>query len=134
MSGRRLVTARQIMTARERLGEVSRAYETSADAYEEVALRAARAEAAHRKARAKAVLRAKGSDSSRMSHAEAVTHAEADDAIADLYLERLIAAALADSHREKLRQLKEQQANGRTAVTSEREVDRIHAGGWSGAA
>jgi hypothetical protein len=117
-----------------RLGVVSRAYETAADEYRGVAERAARAEAAHKLARAKAILEHKARDDVRMSHAEAEARAEADDEVAALYLERMVAAALADSHREKLRQLREQVATGRTAVTSEREVDRIHAGGLSGAA
>jgi hypothetical protein len=97
-------------------------------------LRAAAAEADHKAARAKAILTAKASETDRISHAEAEARAEADEHIAGLYRERLIAAALQDSHREKLRQLREQVATGRTAVTSEREVDKIHAIGLSGAA
>jgi hypothetical protein len=122
------------VSAISRLGEVSRAYETAAGEYRAIAVRAAEAEAAHKTARAKAILKAKASETERISHAEAETRAEADDHIAGLYRERLISSALADSHREKLRQLREQVATGRTAVTSEREVDRIHAGGLSGAA
>lgn len=121
------------MTALGRLGAVSRAYEMAADEYRGIAERAAIAEAAHKAARAKAILKFKAAGE-RVSHAEAETRAEAEDQIADLFRERLIAAALADSAREKLRQLREQQANGRTAVASEREVDKIHAGQWSGAA
>lgn len=117
-----------------RLGAVSRAYEIAADEYRVIAQRAAESEAAHKCARAKKILAVKADDSQRMSHAEAETRSEADDEIAGLYRERLIAAALADSAREKLRQLREQQANGRTAVASEREVDRMHAQGITGAA
>lgn len=122
------------MSALARLGAVSRAYELAADEYRVIAQSAAEAEAAHKAARAKAILRAKADDSQRMSHAEAETRAEADDHISGLYRERLIASALADSAREKLRQLREQVATGRTAVASERAVDDIHARGLSGAA
>lgn len=122
------------MSALRRLGEVSRAYEIAAGEYRDIAVRAAEAEAAHKAARAKAILKAKASETERISHAEAEARAEADDVIAGLYRERLISSALADSHREKLRQLREQVATGRTAVASEREVDRIHAGDMSGAA
>lgn len=121
------------MSAIRRLGEVSREYERMANEFEDLALRAAKAEAAHKSARAQAILTAKASAAG-MSHAEAETRAEADPRVADLYMERLTTAALADSRREKLRQLKEQQANGRSAVAYERDVDKIHADGLSGAA
>jgi hypothetical protein len=122
------------MSAIRRLGEVSRAYELAADEYRAIALRAAEAEAAHKSARARMILQVKARETERISHAEAEARAEADEEIAGLYRNRLITAALQDSHREKLRQLREQVATGRTAVTSEREVDKIHAAGLSGAA
>lgn len=125
---------RRPQTARERLAEVSREYERAAGEYRDVAVAAALAEAAHKQARAKAILRCKADDSVRMSHAEAETRAEADDDIADLYRQRLVTAAVADSHRERLRQLREQVATGRTAVVGDRETDRIHAAGLDGAA
>lgn len=116
------------------LGRTTRAYELAAEEYCGVAVAAAEAEAAHKSARAKAILREKARDDVRVSHAEAETRAEADEQIAALYLDRVVKAALADSHRERLRQLREQVATGRTRVASEREADRIHAGGLSGAA
>ncbi len=119
-------------TALSHLGAVSRQYQEVADAYRDVAVAAAEAEAKHKATRAQAILRAKA-EADRMSHAEAETRADADVHIAALYRQRLITAALADAHREKLRQLREQVSFGRTAAASEREVDRIHAGGWSGA-
>jgi hypothetical protein len=121
------------MSALDRLGVVSRAYEAAADEYRQIAHDAALAEAAHKAARAKAILSAKASGE-RVSHAEAETRAEADDDIAGLYQDRLVKAAFADSHREKLRQLREQVATGRTAVVAERDVDRFHAQGLTGAA
>lgn len=122
------------MNALAHLGEVSREYQRVADEYRDVVNAAAKAEAEHKVARAKAVLRHKATTTERMSHAEAETRAEADDEIADLYQRRLIAAADAEALKQKLIQLREQNANGRVAAASEREVDRIHAGGWSGAA
>lgn len=125
------------LTPLQRLGEVSRNYERLADSYRQVALDAAAAEAAHKTARAKAILAVKAAakgESERISHADAETRAEADDTVAGLFLERLTKAALADSHREKLRQLKEQVATGRTAVASDRAADGHHASGYTGAA
>jgi hypothetical protein len=125
------------LTPIQRLGVVSRQYEEMADAYRQVALDAAVAEAAHKTARAKVILNVKAvakGESERISHAEAETRAEADDNVAALFLERLTTAALADSHREKLRQLREQVATGRTAVASERAADAQHAAGLTGAA
>ncbi len=122
------------MSAAARLGAVSRAYEQSAVEYQAVAVAAAEAEAAHKTARAKKILALKADDSVRMSHAEAETRAEADDEIAGLCRDRLIAGAMADSHRERLRQLREQVATGRTAVASERAADEFHAKGYGGAA
>lgn len=127
------MTGPRRVTPLERLGEVSRAYEGMADGYQQVLLEAAAAEAAHKTARAKAILRFKAGEE-RVSHAEAESRAEADDTVAALYLERLTTAAVAESHREKLRQLREQTANGRTAVASDRVVDEMHARGITGAA
>lgn len=120
------------MSALARLGEVSREYQLLADSYREVAVASAEAEAAHKSARAQAVLRAKATTSKRMSHAEAETRAEADEVISGLYRDRLVKAALADAHRLKLMQLREQVATGRTAVASEREAERVHTSGWDG--
>ncbi|MET9262353.1 hypothetical protein [Amycolatopsis sp. NPDC004079] len=111
-----------------RLGNVSRAYQIKAAEYEPVAIAAAKAEAAHKAARAKAILRTQA-EGERVSHATAETTAEADGEVAALYLERLVTAAKADAHKEQLKQLREQNANGRTLVTSAREVDRMHAEG-----
>lgn len=125
------------LTPLQRLGAVSRTYERMTDAYRQVALDAAAAEAAHKTARAKVILNVKAvakGESERISHAEAETRAEADDDVAALFLARLTSAALADSHREKLRQLREQVATGRTAVASDRAADGHHASGYTGAA
>ena len=128
------MTEREHLTPLQRLGAVSRTYEQMADSYRQVALDAAGAEAAHKSARARAILRFKASTSERISHAEAETRAEADDEIAGLYLARLSTAAIAESHRAKLHQLREQVATGRTAVVAERAADGHHASGLTGAA
>ena len=115
----------------EHLGNVSRVYQTKASEYREVLVAAAKAEAAHKSARARAILRAKA-ESERVSHATAETVAEADDEIAALYLTRLVTAAEAEAHKAQLLQLREQVANGRTFVASAREVDKMHAEGRAG--
>lgn len=121
------------MSGLSRLSEVSLEYQQKADEYREIAQAAARAEAEHKSKKAQAILRHKAT-AERMSMAEAETRADADPAIAALYFQRLTTAALADSHREKLRQLKEQIAYGRTYVATEREIDRMHAENRGGAA
>ena len=115
------------------LGVVSKEYQTKANEYHDVAVEAAEAEAAHKSARARKALEFKDSGTCR-SMAEAEARAEADEDVSRLYRDRLVAAAIADAHREKLRQLREQVASGRTYVASEREVDRMHAGGYGGGA
>ena len=119
--------------ALEHLGRISREYAVKTGEYGPIAEAAAVAEAAHKTARAKAILRYRATEGVR-SHAEAETRAEADDEIADLYQARLVAAAKADSHREHLRQLREQVAVGRSKVASERADDQFHARGHTGAA
>lgn len=121
------------LTPREHLRRVSIAYEKAANDYHGIARAAAVAEAEHKAERAKAVLRYRAAEDVR-SHAEAEARADADDRIAALYQARLIAAALADSSKQKLLQLREQVATGRTAVASDRVADQQHAAGLTGAA
>lgn len=119
------------MSGIRQLGEVSREYQVKADQYRDIAVEAALAEAAHKSARAQTALRFKDSGDCR-SMAEAEARAEADETVSGLFRDRLVAAAIADAHREKLRQLREQVATGRTYVASERETDRMHADGHGG--
>lgn len=118
--------------ALQRLGAVSRKYETKASEATDVYVAAARAEAAYKREHAKAALRFKESGE-RMSVAEAELRADADDGVSRLYEERLVLAATAEGHKHKLIQLREQNANGRTAVVDERASDEIHARGYGGA-
>lgn len=121
------------MSGLDHLSAVSLEYQRWADDYRDVATAAARAKAVYTTQRAKAVLRLKAG-AERMSVAEAETRADADDEIAELNQTRLVSEAVADAHREKLRQLRERIATGRTYAATEREIDRMHAAGHGGAA
>lgn len=110
----------------QRLRATSDSFEAKANMTRDTYAAAARADAAHKRERAKAVLRFKAG-AERMTQAEAETRADADDVISQLYLSKVIAAAESDALKDKLRQLKEREASCRTEVTTEREADRIHA-------
>jgi hypothetical protein len=114
-----------------RLGDVSRAYDLKADTADEVYTAAAEADATHKHAHAKAVLEFKESGE-RMSQGEAEARADADDHIAGLYRDKVVTKAKAEALKAKLVQMREQQANGRTAVVDERAVDEGHARGSGG--
>lgn len=131
MSDERRV-ARALGGALGHLGDVSHEYAQWADSCKEVLTAAARAEAQYRsrKAQLKLKFRAEGAK----SDAEAETKADADEEIADLLMDRLITRAEADSHLEKLRQLRSRNENGRTYASTERELDKMHAQGRAGAA
>jgi len=121
----------------ERLISYALEYERAANDYKDIAFQAACNEAEHKAARAKEILayKAKGARAgNRISHAEAETAAEADDTVADLYMARLTSAAIADSARQKLFQLREMVGVARTVVASDRAADMHHASGYSGAA
>lgn len=112
-------------------------YEKAAKEYKDIAFQAACNEAEHKAARAKEILsyKARGAKAgNRISHAEAETAAEADDQVADLYMARLTSAAIADSARQRLFQLREMVGVARTVVASDRASDMHHAGGLTGAA
>lgn len=122
--------------ALKRLGAVSRAYESKSDEYVEVCRSLARADAAFTKAKAvfKVNARMNSGPEGKLSDVELETRAHADDEISALHLDFLLWKSNEKSLYEKLRQLKTQNDNGRSAVATEREVDKIHAGGLSGAA
>lgn len=107
-----------------RLGVVSRDYERLASEYQDIAIAAAEAESDYRKEKAKAMLLAMAEGASAVK-AEAL--ANGDDRIAEICRQYKITAALADSARAKLTQLREQVAVGRSMMVAERESDRIHA-------
>lgn len=94
--------------------------------YHDQAVASARAEAAHKQARAKRFLLARHNGEAK-SAADADAIAEADDAVADLYSTRLIAAAVADATKQKIYSLRESIGMERTHLASQREADRLHA-------
>lgn len=112
---RRWTTEAQVLEEMERLNDLSlekvREYETRAVA-------AAEAEATHKAMRAKRVLMAKASGV--RSIAEAEYTAEADDDVAQAYLQRLALTAEADAIREALRSIRTNQDGLRTAAASHR--------------
>lgn len=119
-----------------RLGVVSRAYEAKADEYTTVCKELAKADSAYTRAKAvfKVEARFKANPEDKLSDVELETRAHANDEIAALYELYLVLKSTEKSLYEKLRQLKTQNDNGRSAVATEREVDKIHASGSSGAA
>jgi hypothetical protein len=110
----------------QRLRATSDDFEAKANMTRDVYTEAARADAAYKRERAKAVLKFKAG-AERMPQSEAETRADADDMISTLHLKKVIASAEAEALKDKLRQLKEREASCRTEVTTEREADRIHA-------
>lgn len=110
------------------LGQVSRVYELKADEYINVCTDLAEAKAAYTYAKSLFKMEKK-LDFLKISDVELETRAHADEKIAGLYRKMLLCEAAEKSLEAKLRQLKEQQANGRTAVVQEREVDQLHANG-----
>lgn len=121
------------MSAVHRLGEISRTYEALASDYLPLAVDAAEAESAHKRARARHMLTMRADDP-KISAAWAAESADADDEVAGLLTARLTTAAVADATRQKLHQLRESVAVGRSVFAAERDSDRVHAGGTGGAA
>jgi superfamily II DNA or RNA helicase len=93
--------------------------------YHDQAIEAAKAEAEHKRVRAKRFLRALHDEEAK-SAAMADNVAEADDMVADLYSKRLIAAAIADSTKQKILSLREEIGMARSQMANEREMDRIY--------
>lgn len=112
-----------------RLGYADQEYDVKASSADEVYTAAAEADANHKYAHARAVLQFKESGE-RMSQGEAETRADADDDVARLYREKVVTRAKADALKAKLTQLREKQANCRTAAVDERGVDESHARGY----
>lgn len=112
--------------AMRQLGVVSRAYEKLATDYRALAIDAAQAESDYRRVKAQTMLRAT-LDGASAAKAEII--ADADDKVADACTEYKVSAAVADSTRAKLAQLREQVAVGRSVMVAEREQDKIHAQG-----
>ena len=112
---RRWTSEAQVLSEMERLNDLS--MEKVAE-YQDLAVRAAEAEATHKAKRAKRTLIAKAGGVRSLGEAEAT--AEADDAVAEAYQDRLVLAAQADACREALRSIRTNQDGLRTAAASHR--------------
>lgn len=115
MTGRRWASEAAVLEELERLGDVSLEYVAE---YQGAVTDAAEAEATHKAMRAKRVLIAKANGIK--SIAEAEYTAEADDDVAQAYLDRLITAARVDALREAMRSTRTNQDALRTAAASHR--------------
>lgn len=93
--------------------------------YYEQAIESAKAEAAHKSARAKRYLRARHSGEAK-SAADAEQMAEADDEVSDLLSKRLIAAAIADATKQKIFSLREEIGMARSEMANQRAHDQIY--------
>jgi hypothetical protein len=112
---RRFSSEQEVLDELERLHFLSL---TKANDYEREAVFAAEAEATHKALRARRVLLAKANGV--RSIAEAEYTAEADDDVAQAYLQRLTGAAIADATREALRSIRTNQEALRTMAASHR--------------
>ena len=115
MTGRRWTTEQQVLAEMERLNDLSL---EKVQEYSSAAVAAAEAEAHHKALRAKRVLLAQANGTKAVAAAEYV--AEADDDVAQAYLERLVTNAKADTIREALRSIRTNQDGLRTAAASHR--------------
>jgi predicted house-cleaning NTP pyrophosphatase (Maf/HAM1 superfamily) len=115
------------------LAEMERLNDQSMDYVNDLAIllpERAAAEVAHKVARAKRILVAKHNGVRSIGEAEYI--AEADDAVAALWMERLGKDAQAEALREALRSIRTNQDGLRTAAASAR--DGVTGPGWKGAA
>lgn len=113
--GRRWVSEEQVLGELERLGDLSLDYVRQ---YQSAVTEGSEAEATHKALRARRVLLARANGVK--SIAEAEYTAEADDDVAQAYLERLTTAARADALREAMRSVRTNQDGLRTACASHR--------------
>lgn len=115
MTARRWTSEAQVLEEMERLNDLSM---DRARDYAGLAVEAAEAEAAHKTLRAKRILQAQANGVKSISGAEAT--ADADDAVGQALLERLVSSAQADACREALRSIRTNQDGLRTAAASHR--------------
>jgi hypothetical protein len=106
----------QVLHEMERLNDLSM---EKVQEYNRLAVLAAETEATHKAMRAKRALLARAAGVK--SIAEAEMTAEADDDVAQAYLQRLASAAEADACREALRSIRTNQDGLRTAAASHRQ-------------
>ena len=116
MGTRRWTSEETVLLEMERLNDLSL---QKVQEYQVAAVRAAEAEATHKALRAKRVLLAQANGTKAVAAAEYV--AEADEEVAQAYLERLTTNAVADTIREALRSIRTNQDGLRTAAASHRQ-------------
>lgn len=120
---RRWVSEETVLLEMERLNDLSL---QKVQEYAQAAVKAAETEALHKALRAKRVLLAKANGIRAISEAEYT--AEADDDVAEAYLQRLVSTAQAEAIRESLRSIRTNQDGLRTAAASHRAP--INGPGW----
>ena len=113
------------MTAANELRRALDDLDLSVQRYGTESVEAAQAEATHKAARAKRLLKARAEGVRSVSEAEAI--AEADDNVADLYMRRLTTSAVADSSKQRILSLRERVGAIRSVLADQREADRQHA-------
>lgn len=111
----RWTTEAQVLAEMERLNDLSM---EKVREYQDISVKAAEAEASHKAMRAKRALVAKANGVKSISEAEMT--AEADETVAQAYMDRLVLAAQADACREALRSIRTNQDGLRTAAASHR--------------
>jgi hypothetical protein len=114
---RRWVTEEQVLWELERLNDASVA---AVQEFAAAAQESANAEADYKRLKARAVLKAKATQSGRGSISEAEYSADADDEVASAYVRRLTSTATTEAIREKLRSIRTNQEVLRTAAASNR--------------
>lgn len=114
------------------LGQISVEYARKADEYEGLAVAAADAESAHKKARGRFIT-SDQFENTKTAVSLREYMADADENVSALLYERLHTGAVLDAAQKKLQQLRERIATGRTYAATEREVDKLHAVGIAGA-
>lgn len=110
----------------ETVAQLCRQLHSKSTEYEEAARNRAYADATYRQARAKRVLQARYDDGAR-SVAEAETMADADDKIAHLRLQHLIADGVCDGLTKSMSALRTRIDVGRSLLATQREADKLMA-------
>lgn len=124
-----MVTTSVLADAIRRMGQVSRAYEIAAGEFKALAERSAFAEAEYRRIKGKfiTVRSALGDSISKAEYA-----ADGDDAVAASCMEYKMSAAVTESAKHRLNQLRTQVEVGRSVASHEREVDKLESQGLTG--
>ena len=118
-------------TPTQNVAALCRELDTTVIRYSDELRAKAESEAAYKTARAKRILKARA-DGEANSISLAETVADADDAVATLRLEYLIADGIASATKERLTSLRERIGFGRSVMTNEREQDKLLAAGAGG--